>query len=248
MIRLENQTLPINTVLFDKDGTLVDFKSLWFTWINDIYSFLNASLSIEDPNFRENLWKAIGIVENDVDPKSPIAIGSLNDSKTIIAYKLYQLGIPWDQAIELVTESILYANKRQSQSEKILPVDGVNNLLHEMKEAEMTLGVLTADETDQAVEHLQILNIAHNFDFIIGNDQVDKGKPYPDMAYLAAERHGFSLNRAVMIGDTNGDMKLGKNAGAYASIGITSYTKGDGSHLEDADYKINCYSKIEVIK
>ncbi|WNF36683.1 HAD family hydrolase [Bacillaceae bacterium IKA-2] len=247
MIRVAGKLLPIDTVLFDKDGTLVDFKSLWFTWINDIHSFLNSSLSINDPNFKQDIWQSLGVTENNVDPKSPIAIGSLNDSKIIIAYRLYQLGIPWDQAIELVTQSILYANKRQSESETIIPIEGVNNLLSKMKESGMTLGVLTADETDQAVQHLETLNLAHYFDFIIGNDQVEKGKPYPDMAYLAAKRHGFSLKRAAMIGDTNGDMKLGKNAGTLASIGLTTYAKDD-SHLEDADYKIDCYSKIEVIK
>ncbi|MCR6109456.1 HAD family hydrolase [Bacillus sp. A301a_S52] len=248
MIRVADKEFPVDTVLFDKDGTLVDFESLWFTWIDDIHSFLNSSLTIDDSNFKQDLRQSLGISDNTVDPKSPLAIGSLNDSKIIIAYKLYKRGTPWDQAIELVTESIAYANKRQSESETIKPIKGIEELLSDMKESGMTLGVLTADETDQAEQHLQTLKIAHYFDFIIGNDQVEKGKPYPDMAYLAADRHDFSLDRAVMIGDTNGDMKLGKHAGTHASIGIITYAKDDDHHLEDADCKIDCYSKIQVIK
>jgi phosphoglycolate phosphatase len=246
MLRVADQVLSVDTVLFDKDGTLVDFESLWFTWVDDIYSFLNSSLSRYDSDLRQTIRQSLGITDNKVDPKSPLAIGSLNDSKIIIAYELYKSGTPWDLAVELVTKSIAYANKRQNESDTIKAIKGIKELLSEMKENGMTLGVLTADETDQAEKHLQTLNIAHYFDFIIGNDQVEKGKPYPDMALLAADRHGFSLERAVMIGDTNGDMKLGKNAGTYASIGIITYAKEDSSHLKDADCTIDCYSKIQV--
>ncbi|AOM83502.1 HAD family hydrolase [Salisediminibacterium beveridgei] len=248
MIRIGNHTLPIDTVIFDKDGTLVDFESLWFTWLDDIHSYLTSSFSIEDPNFKDELYQALGIAGRDIDPMSPLAIGSLNDSKVIISFKLYIKGVPWDQAVELVTKSIDYANERQSKSDAIRPVQGIERVLEEMKSIGMKLGVMTADETSQAKEHLRALKLAHFFDFIIGNDQVENGKPYPDMAFLAADQYDAVLERSVMIGDTNGDMKLGKNAGMHASIGILSYAKNHGAHLEDADYKITTYDDIQIIK
>lgn len=248
MIRIRNKTLPIDTVIFDKDGTIIDFASLWFTWLDDIHSYITSSLSINNASFKEELYQALGLSGVDIDPMSPLAIGSLNDSKVIISFKLYILGVPWDQAVELVSKSIDYANKRQNLSDAIQPVPGIENLLKKMKQSGMKIGVMTADETNQAKEHLRTLNLAHYFDFIIGNDQVQNGKPYPDMATLAADQYDVTLKRSVMIGDTNGDMKLGKNAGMHASIGILSYVKDHGAHLEDADYTIDSYDSIQIVK
>lgn len=82
------------------------------------------------------------------------------------------------------------------------------------------MAVVTADETAAAESHLRWLGIRQYFTAVIGTDQVEQGKPFPDMALLACQRLGVSPAEAAVIGDTNGDMRMAKAAGAAAAIGL----------------------------
>ncbi|MNH29396.1 Phosphoglycolate phosphatase [compost metagenome] len=72
---------------------------------------------------------------------------------------------------------------------------------------------------------------------MIGTDQAERGKPFPDMALLACKQLGVQPSAAAVIGDTNGDMKMAKAAGAAVAIGITGTadTAGDAAGDNAAD-------------
>ena len=234
----------IQVALFDKDGTLIDFPSIWIPWLQDIYNYLRMNL----PNcFSLNdLRKAFGVSElyETVDPEGPLAIANLEESKTIVAHLLYQSGIPWYTAVHQAYESITNANQKQNHSNYIKPIPGIKELLTKFKKEHVRLGVLTADETGKAWNHLRRVKIADYFDFVIGSDQVKNGKPYPDMVYLAVERYRFELSKTIVIGDTNADMQLGKNAGVKLTVGITTNPAYQSGHLEDADYIIQSFDEL----
>lgn len=179
-----------------------------------------------------------------VDPKGPLAISSLDESQAIIAFMLYKQQIPWDLAIIHSGESICYANKMQDNSTSIKRIHGIKELLSKLKKKNIILGVLTADKTTKAWKHLQNVQLADYFDFVIGSDQVENGKPYPDMAYLARDRYGITLSKTMIIGDTNADMQLGKRAGMNATVGIVTYSKNAIDHLKDANFIIKNYSEV----
>lgn len=233
----------IQTIFFDKDGTLIDFSSIWIPWAKDIYRYL-LSKGADCNLCYEQLMAALGVGEAEqVDLKGPLAIGTMVESQYIVACKLYEGGMPWNVAIIHAKESIEYANKLQNDSASIQPIDGIDECLATLKQHDISLGVLTADDTDKAWHHLKKIGVAHYFDFVIGSDQVANGKPYPDMAMLAKERYGVTLSEAMMIGDTNADMQLGKNARMKLSVGIVPSSQED-AHLEDADYIIRHYKQL----
>lgn len=237
----------VETVLFDKDGTLIDLPSIWIPWVEDIVHFLQRTISAYEISVDE-VKQAIGvdILDGSVDPKSPLAIASIEESITIIAFLLYQKGLPWDAAVTHARESIAYADDKQNHSTGLEAVEGVSILLAKLQKKGMQLGVLTADDTDKAWKQLEELQLSRYFDFVIGSDLVERGKPFPDMAYLARDRYGVDLAKAVMIGDTNADIQLGKRAGVKTTIGIASYTKGKIGHLEEADHIIHSYRELFI--
>jgi phosphoglycolate phosphatase len=245
MVRILGE--QIQAVLFDKDGTLIDLPSIWIPWIHDIREYLlNAMPSC---NLRiDDLGRAFGIQGEPrrIDPAGPLAMASVEESKVIVAYLLYERGTPWDAAVVHAFESIVYANERQNRSGTIRPVGGVGEFLQTLSEHSVVLGVLTADETQKAKTHLEKAGLADYFHFIIGSDQVQNGKPYPDMAFLARDRYGIPLAETILIGDTNADMQLGKRAGVKATIGLVANPGDEADYLEQADFIIHRYADLVI--
>ncbi|WP_235694736.1 HAD family hydrolase [Brevibacillus agri] len=234
----------IQTFLFDKDGTLIDLPSIWIPWAYDIHRHL-AEVMPNCPFSLAEFGDAVGIWgEDEVDPKSPLAIASLGEMQAVIAFLLYEKGVAWDSAVLFARDSIQYADEKQNSSAAIRPVHGVRELLTELKKAERVLGVVTADDTEKARVQLERVGLAEYFDFVIGSDQVQNGKPYPDMAYLARDRHGIALGQTVIVGDTNADMQLGKSAGLKATIGIAANSRNETAHLAEADLIVTSYSEL----
>ncbi|WP_187118941.1 HAD family hydrolase [Bacillus marasmi] len=232
----------IKTVIFDKDGTLLDLPSLWIPWLMDIYQYLGEHL----PSYRVNLNEiklafGVGVEDMEVDPTGPLAIGSIYESQIIVALKLYEHGVPWDLAVVNAKKSMDYANDRLTQSVNLRLLPNVRLLLEKLKQNGVRMGVLTADDTRNAVKQLDYVNISEYFDFIIGSDQVQNGKPFPDLVYLASERYELAPEEMMIIGDTNADMLLGVNAGMNLKVGIVPNKQVDTDYLRNADYIIRDY-------
>jgi phosphoglycolate phosphatase len=76
------------------------------------------------------------------------------------------------------------------------------------------------------------------FDVFITSDQIEKGKPNPDMIYKACEQLNVNPKNVVLIGDTDNDIKAGHAAGCK-TIGIQT----------EADYEINdIYELLNIVK
>ena len=113
------------------------------------------------------------------------------------------------------------------------------------QQAGIPMAVVTADETGAAIKHLSWLGLDHYFAEIIGTDQVERGKPFPDMVELACRRLGVNVAAAAVIGDSGGDMRMARSAGAAAAIGIASgETAGE---LPDADAIVASCGELELL-
>src|SRR5699024_10287553 len=180
------------------------------------------------------------------DPKGPLAISTQQDIVTILSLSMYQQGMPWNQAYEIVNDSIASLEKSFEMEDYVKPIEGLIPFLEAAKEHKIQLGVVTSDDYDSAKQHLDALGITGYFASIIGHDLVERGKPFPDMVYNACEQLGVTPQKTIIFGDSNGDMILGKKGGLLASIGIIPSVDAAREHLQDADYIINDYQNIEV--
>jgi phosphonatase-like hydrolase len=60
-------------------------------------------------------------------------------------------------------------------------------------------------------------------DDLIATDEVSDGRPHPDMIRTLMRRHGVEdPRRVVKIGDTEADIREGRNAGAGLVVGVTT--------------------------
>lgn len=68
------------------------------------------------------------------------------------------------------------------------------------------------------------VGLSTHFDCLAGGDEVRRGKPDPEIIFLALRRLGSRPDRAVLIGDTRMDLEAARASG----VAMIGYRIGDG--------------------
>lgn len=102
----------------------------------------------------------------------------------------------------------------------VKPYDGITELLNELKKRNIKIAVLSNKPHDRAVDVIEDLFGKGFFDIILGHCKERPKKPSPDTALFIAEKFDVSNEECIYIGDTNTDMKTGKNADMI-TVGVT---------------------------
>ncbi|MEF2968941.1 HAD family phosphatase [Paenibacillus sp. M1] len=233
-------------ILFDKDGTLLDFMQLWGDWARTLTELLESQLAVMGAGLTGPKSRLIGLnyeengAASGYDKTGPLAMGTEEEVTALLAWQLYVAGVPWNEAVIQVRQfsasAMLEVEKRRSAQ----PIPGLPEFLASCQDAGIKLGVVTSDTTSEALKHLEWLGISGAFGSVVGRDRVVKGKPDPEMARLAMRELGIAPEECVVIGDSNADMVMGKQAGAILKIGIAPDGSGDG-YLLDADLIVPGY-------
>ncbi|MFD2703017.1 HAD family hydrolase [Paenibacillus shunpengii] len=247
LLKVGQKEAHISGILFDKDGTLLDIEALWTPWGDYVLDALEAQLAGMGKSFtgqREQVlgtrYDAQGKVAG-YDAEGPFAIATVSESTAVLAWQLYAAGMPWNDAVTCIREISARASDSISKDHAI-PLDGLIPFLDRCKAQGLLLGVVTADSTSNAALHLEWLNILDYFDVIIGYDRVTSSKPDPESVHAACIALGLSPEQLAVIGDSNGDMQMGRSAGTQLNIGIVP--SGNTSYLKHADIVITHYDQI----
>ena len=91
-------------------------------------------------------------------------------------------------------------------------------------------------------EYVENLGLSSLISYILGADDVDKGKPDPEPVNRTLKRFGISPEDTIVVGDTSFDIQMGKNAGTR-TCGVT-YGNGSRESLSDADRIIDDFGKL----
>ncbi|WP_068784665.1 HAD family hydrolase [Paenibacillus phocaensis] len=242
-------------ILFDKDGTLLNFMSLWGSWAAAITGLMERKLAELGSPGTLNKTVLLGLhtdEENRVigyDKTGPVAIGSEEEIVALLASTLYAAGLPWNEAVTMVRELNATAMAELKRKGQAVPLAGLRDFLQSCRDAGLKLAVVTSDSTSETLEHLEWMGIRDAFSSVVGRDRVLRGKPGPDMALLACRELDVSPGEVVVIGDSNADMQMGKRAGVVMTIGIAEGYGEDeqaASYLRDADVIIAGYGELTI--
>ncbi|WP_046227108.1 HAD family hydrolase [Paenibacillus dauci] len=252
IITYQSRQIHCDAILWDKDGTLLDFMQLWGKWAELLLGHMENYLHARGDSFTGSREKVMGMIYDHsgrlvgYDPRGPIAIASAPETVAILSWQLYSAGVPWDEAVQHITDFSRQAMEHMEQSRPVQPLPDLVPLLDSCRQAEVPMAVVTSDYTSEAIKHLRWSGLETYFTEIIGSDQVATGKPAPDLALLACQRLGVLPERTVLIGDSNADMQMGRQAGLDCCIGI-SPTAGISGHLPDADIVIEHYGELQML-
>ena len=130
---------------------------------------------------------------------------------------------------EMVKEFLnFYAKNIDKKSE---PKNGVVNFLDWAKSNQILMGVCTNKQERLAIDLLKKINLAQYFDYIAGCDTFDFNKPDPRHLTNVIEIIGGSLNKSIMVGDSEVDSKSAYNADIPFVLVEEGYTEKNISEI-----------------
>lgn len=234
-------------VLFDKDGTLIDFNNMWLTWLEYLLTTLVKKHQLTEKVISE-FEVAIGVdlTRRCIDPKGLMVTGKFDELRNSIALCMSRYGIEQEKARESFNSVVIAGEDALDWQGLTKPVPGLEGVLKKLKAETIKMAVVTADTTLRAQKSLSYLGITSYFETIIGADMVKETKPAPDMAFLACELLEVDPNEAVVIGDNILDMYMGKDAGLAGSIGVLTGVCQKEQLEKVADAVVNSVADIDI--
>lgn len=245
-------TFPCRGILFDKDGTLLDFIGMWGTWAKELFQLIEDQLAVMGSHHHVPVAKWLGLhfdTEGNVigyDKCGPIAMGTEEEVTALLASRLYDAGLPWNEAVVKVRELNTQAMSEVDRQKAARPLPGLIDFLASCSHVGIPLGIVTSDTTTEAIKHLEWMGIRHYFSSIVGRDRVIKGKPDPEMVSLALLEMDRVAGDCLLIGDSNVDMIMARLAGIRAAIGIADDIALGEQYLLDADRIVRGYDELIV--
>lgn len=203
----------MNAFLFDLDGTLVD----------SVYQHVLAwQDALEAEGIRLSVWRihrrigmSGGLLTNTLLRETGLDI---NASRT---ERLHQL----------------QAAAYHQLAPAIRPLPGALNLLAYLTCSEIPWAIATSGRRETAQPALRLLGAHAAVAPIITREQVQHGKPDPDLFIAAAERLGVKIEDSTVVGDSVWDMLAARRARALG-IGLLSGGYGQDELEHAGAYRV----------
>ncbi|WP_296745594.1 HAD family hydrolase [Mesorhizobium sp.] len=205
----------IKGILFDKDGTLVDFNATWL----GVADFMAMDAADGDRWKADRLLAAAGFdfATKRFKPDSIFASGSNLD--------VVELWFP-----RLSNEDQMLAVARFNEitsvqgSAMAVALPGVVDSLRALHKRAYRLGVATNDSTSGAEKTLATLGVAQLFEAAYGYDAVANSKPAPDTVLAFCDLTGLKPSEIAMVGDNRHDLEMARAGGCGLAVGVLSGT------------------------
>ncbi|MCD6540245.1 HAD family hydrolase [Candidatus Bipolaricaulota bacterium] len=243
VIDVRGQRYRLEGIIFDKDGTLIDF-SHWGPLMAERARALGERFGLNGEAERE-LLAILG-----VDPATGHATSTIHrpreeTERLSASFLSATLGVSEGEVLQTVREIFAEVDRRFPWEKHLRPTPGARELLSRIKDAGGIVAVVTHDSTTPARRHLLYAGLLEYVDLVVGADRFSARKPDPEGILYACRLLDLPPSGTAMVGDSREDVEAGKAAGCSAVIGVLT-GKGGVGDLEGADHIIPDLRGIRV--
>jgi phosphoglycolate phosphatase len=198
---------PIQAVLFDLDGTLLDTAG-------DIALALNRAIA-------EFGWPEVPAAEvrHMIGRGSPILI------ERVARAQRRELD-PATQSAMVERFFHYYGELEETGECAATAFDGGADALRALHSAGLRIAVVTNKQRRFATALLKLLKLDAWIDLVVGGDSCERRKPDPQPLLFACESLGVPPTRALMVGDSTNDVQAARAAGIPVLCVLHGYNEG----------------------
>ena len=203
-------------IVFDKDGTLLDFNKTWLP----IYRFAADEFANGDSALASRLLGDHGFDMTTDRFASGSLLAAGNNQQIAEAWSV-NLSLP-DQ-VSRISQRLneIFSDQGALQA---TPVNQLASTLTQLKVSGLKLGVATADSYQGILNTLQSFDVLDDFDFLAGYDSGHGVKPSGDMVLSFCKQMELTPSQVIVVGDNLHDIEMGRNAGAGLCVGVLTGT------------------------
>jgi HAD superfamily hydrolase (TIGR01509 family) len=215
-------------MIFDLDGTLVQTEKL------KAISYARAAVELCPHDLREDdvveaFKEVVGLPRREVAQQ--LVDQFQLEEKARARMSEFGVDTPWQAYIQV----------RLNHYQQMLADDDVivnhqwphNMAILEMARAnECRTGLATMSRCSQATRVLQILELTRAFDFVASRDDVENGKPDPEIYRLVSQELGIDAQDCLVLEDSPSGVEAAIMAGMWC-IAVTTPFTHEGVHKQD---------------
>lgn len=234
----------IKGILFDKDGTLIDFYDLWLrAALAVVPVFMEKNGIAADDGMEEYLLETLGVRDGEVEPNGALAYKSYGEIAADLSDALAKKGmvLPVEQIeVQIVT---LFEDYVSRKDVAVKPLADLKELFGILKRQGISIGLATADTAASARNCLEALGVMEYFDYVGADDGSCRPKPAPDMLLRFAGKMEIMPEEVMVVGDTYNDIRFAKTCGSIAG-GVLSGVSRAEDYQGEADYVLESVAAL----
>lgn len=237
-------------VIFDKDGTLIDFAHLWgaktVAGVEALVQALDATARRAE--LRADLYALLGYDPEHArfDRHSPVLTAPMPKLYTLAAAALYRHGWGWLEAELLVERTFAPAMLAAFDPTMLRPTADLPVLFGALHAAGVHLAVITSDDRGPTLTTLAWLGIAEQVRFVAGADDPYAHKPAPDAVWAACAELGVAPAATAYVGDSTTDMLTAQRAGVGLRVAVCTGLMDAGTLAPHAHVVLDSVAAIRV--
>lgn len=227
----------ISGILFDKDGTLLDYAR---SWVPVNYELARIA-ALGDEDLARKLLVAGGMDPDTgyVTPDSLLAAGNTVE----IAEGFVAAGAPFTVEVLTVHFDGLFANSAQLA----VAVTDLADFFATMHARGYWLGVASSDNEASIRATAKRFGFEDYLHYVAGYDSGFGIKPEAGMVLGFCAATGLEPHQVAVVGDNNHDMHMGRNAGAGLTVAVLTGTGSRESLADASDYCFNDITELVTL-